>query len=151
MSKVFERIYTAGWTDVDLNGHLANTAYLGFAVNTRMAFFAECGFTPTEFARYEVGPVIKSDHTDYFREIMMLETLRVTMENGGHSSDGSRFRVVNNIYKANGIHAGRVVSIGGWLGLSERRLVLPPEKLKEAWFRLERTEDFEELKSSIKE
>lgn len=149
MSKVFEKIYTAGWTDVDPNGHLANTAYLGFAVNTRMAFFAKSGFTPAEFARYDVGPVIKSDHTNYFREIMMLEGLTVTMENGGHSEDGSRFRVVNNIYKGDGIHAARVVSIGGWLGLKQRKLIAPPEKLKEAWFALKRTDDFEELKSSI--
>lgn len=150
MSEIFQRNYVAGWTDVDPNGHVANTAYLGFAVNTRMAFFAENGFGPTEFVRHGVGPVIKSDHTEYFREIMMLEGLLVTMENGGHSDDGSRFRVVNNIYKKDGTHAARVTSIGGWLALSERKLVVPPEALRGAWLRLTRTGDFEELRSSVK-
>ena len=82
MSEIFERTYTAGWTDVDPNGHLANTSYLGYAVNTRIAFFVANGFAPADFVRHRIGPVIKSDVTEYFREIVMLETVRVTMENG---------------------------------------------------------------------
>lgn len=150
MGEIFEKQFEAGWTDVDPNGHLANTSYLGFAVNTRIAFFAANGFTPAEFVRNRIGPVIKSDHTDYFREVAMLEAVRVTMENGGHSEDGSRFRVVNNFYKADGTHAARVTSIGGWLALRERKLIEPLVELKDEWLRLTRTEDFEELKSSIK-
>ena len=149
MSKMFERNYTVGWSDVDPNWHLANTAFFGFAVNTRVAFFAECGFTPAEFLRHQIGPVIKTDTAEYFREIMMQEDVRVTLENGGQSRDGSRFRVVNNFYKNDGTHAARVISIGGWLSLKERKLVEPPEELKRAWSRLNRTADFEELRSSI--
>lgn len=147
---MFEKLFEAGWSDMDLNGHLANTAYLGFAVNTRIAFFAANGFTPADFVRQAVGPVIKSDQTEYYREISMLEMVRVTMENGGHSDDGSRFRVVNNLYKPDGTHAARVVSIGGWLDLKARKLIEPPAELSGAWKSLSRTEDFEELKSSIK-
>jgi len=72
------------------------------------------------------------------------------MENGGHSEDLSRFRVVNNFYKATGESAARVTSIGGWLNLKERKLMEPPEELKSAWLALERTDDFEELKSSVR-
>jgi acyl-CoA thioester hydrolase len=150
MSEIFEKLFEAGWTDVDPNGHLANTAYLGFAVNTRVAFFAANGFTPADFVRHQIGPVLRSDLVEYFREIMMQEKVRVTVENGGHSEDGSRFRVVNNFYKTDGTHAARVVSFGGWLGLRARKLVAPPDELKNAWLRLERTEDFEELRSSIR-
>ena len=96
------------------------------------------------------GPVIKSDFVEYFREVLMLEKLIVTMENGGFAEDGSRFRVVNNIYKADRELAARVVSIGGWLNLNERKLVEPPDIIKKAWQDLTRTEDFEELRSSIK-
>ncbi len=150
MSEIFERQYTVGWTDVDPNGHLANTAYLGFAVNTRVAFFDANGFAPADFVRHAVGPVLKSETAEYFREVMMLDSIRVTVENGGHSEDCSRFRVVNNFYKSDGTHAARVTSIGGWLSLKERKLIEPPEALKNAWLRLARTEDFEELRSSIK-
>jgi acyl-CoA thioester hydrolase len=150
MSVIFERTYTVGWTDVDPNGHMANTAYFGFAVNTRVSFFAECGFGPADFLRFQVGPVIKTDTAEYFREVMMQEPVRVTIENGGNSGDLSRFRVVNNFYRTDGIHAARVISIGGWLSLTERKLTEPPEELRNAWLALARTEDFQELRSSIK-
>ena len=148
--EVFSRDFQVGWRDVDPNGHVANMAYLGYAVDTRVGYFASCGFAPTEFQKQMVGPVIKSDYAEYFREVLMLENIRVTNENGGHSEDGSRFRVVNNIYKADGVLACRVVSIGGWLSLRTRKLIEPPEVLKNAWMNLPRTEDFEELRSSVK-
>ncbi|MGD9630767.1 MAG: acyl-CoA thioesterase [Pyrinomonadaceae bacterium] len=150
MSVVFERSFTVGWRDVDPNGHVANMVYLEYAVDTRIAFFESCGFPPANFVEHGFGPVIKSDLTEYFREAVMLDALRVTMENGGFSEDGSRFRVINSIHKADGELAARVTSIGGWLNLNERKLMEPPEVIKRAWLTLSRTEDFEELRSSIK-
>ena len=149
MTGVFEKHFEAGWRDVDPNGHVANMAYLEYAVDTRVAFFDFHGFPPQDFTRQGFGPVIKSDHVEYFREVLMLEKLIVTMENGGFSEDGSRFRVVNNIYKADRTHAARVTSIGGWLGLKERKLIAPPEIILNAWRGLTKTVDFEVLKSSI--
>jgi acyl-CoA thioester hydrolase len=148
--EVFSRDFQVGWRDVDPNGHVANMAYLEYAVDTRVAFFDSCGFPPQNFLKQGFGPVIKSDFVEYFREVLMLERLIVTMENGGFAEDGSRFRVVNNIYKAGRELAARVESIGGWLSLKERKLVAPPDIIRNAWQQLIRTEDFEELRSSIK-
>lgn len=150
MSEIFSKTFEVGWRDIDLNGHMANFIYLTYAVNTRVAFFSSCGFEPGEFQRQGFGPVIKSDFTEYFREFKMLEKFSVTMENGGFSDDGSRFRVVNNFYKEDGTHSARVASIGGWLSLRERKLIEVPDILREAWFTLSRTTDFEQLNSSIK-
>ena len=150
MSGIFERRFTVGWRDVDPNGHVANMVYLEYAVDTRIAYFASQGFPPINFVRLGFGPVIKSDLVEYFREAIMLDELRVTNENGGHSEDGSRFRVINNIYKLDGELAARVTTIGGWLNLRERRLMEPPAELKQAWLNLTRTQDFEELRSSVR-
>jgi len=150
MSGIFERKFNVGWRDVDPNGHVANMVYLEYAVDTRIAFFESNGFPPSNFMKNGFGPVIKSDLTEYFREAVMLDELRVTMENGGFSEDGSRFRIINNIYKADGELAARVTSIGGWLNLKERKLMEPPDIIKDAWLTLSRTEDFEELRSSIR-
>jgi len=147
---IFEKHFEVGWRDVDPNGHVANMAYLEYAVDTRVAFFDSCGFPPQNFQKHGFGPVIKTDFVEYFREVLMLENLVVTMENGGFAEDGSRFRVVNNIYKANRELVARVVSVGGWLGLNERKLIVPHEDIKNAWLQLSRTDDFEELRSSIK-
>ena len=99
MSGIFEKKFQVGWRHVDPNGHVANMVYLEYAVDTRIAFFASQGFPPMNFVKHGFGPVIKSDLVEYFREAVMLDELRVTNENGGHSEDGSRFRVINNIYK----------------------------------------------------
>ena len=150
MSGIFEKRFQIGWRDVDPNGHVANMVYLEYAVDTRIAFFASQGFAPANFLKSGFGPVIKNDFVEYFREAALLDELRVTMENGGHSEDFSRFRVINNFYKSSGEPAARVTSIGGWLGLKERKLMEPPDEIKKAWRALERTVDFEELKSSLK-
>ena len=150
MSGIFEKRFEVGWRDVDPNGHVANMVYLEYAVDTRIAFFASEGFPPENFLKFGFGPVIKSDFVEYFREVVMLDELRVTMENGGHSEDFSRFRVINSFYKSSGEPASRVTSIGGWLGLKERKLIEPPDEIKNAWLALQRTDDFEDLRSSLK-
>ena len=146
----FEKKFEVGWRDVDPNGHVANMAYLEYAVDTRIAFFDSCGFPPKNFMQHGFGPVIKSDLVEYYREALMLEELTVTIENGGFSEDGSRFRVINTIYKKDKTPAARVTSIGGWLSLRERKLIVPPDSIFEAWQKLPRTEDYEVLNSSIK-
>jgi acyl-CoA thioester hydrolase len=146
---IFEKQFEAGWRDVDMNGHVANTAYLEYAVDVRVAFFDSSGFPPQNFLKEGFGPVIKSDHVEYFREVMMLEKMTITIENGGFATDGSRFRVVNSVYKDDRVLAARVVSIGGWLSFNERKLIEPPDIIKDAWLQLPRTGDFEELRSSI--
>lgn len=150
MSGIFEKQFQVGWRDVDPNGHVANMVYLEYAVDTRIAFFASQNFPPINFVKHGFGPVIKSDFTEYFREVMMLDEIRVTMENGGHSEDFSRFRVINTVYRSDGELAARVTSIGGWLNLKERKLTEPPDEIKSAWLTLSRTDDFEELKSSVR-
>lgn len=150
MATIFEKRFQVGWRDVDPNNHVANMVYLEYAVDTRIAFFESSGFPPSSFLEHGLGPVIKSDLIEYFREAAMLEELRVTIENGGCSEDLSRFRVINTVYKADGEAAARVTSVGGWLDLKRRKLTEPPEKIKAAWQTLPRAEDFEILRSSIK-
>ena len=150
MGEIFEKHFQIGWRDVDPNGHVANMVYLEYAVDTRIAFFASQGFPPENFLKHGFGPVIKTDLIEYFREIVMLDDIRVTMENGGHSEDFSRFRVINCIYKSDGELSARVTTVGGWLGLKQRKLIEPPDEIKYAWRTLARTDDFDELPSSIK-
>lgn len=146
----FEKQFQVGWRHVDPNGHLANMVYLEYAVDTRVAFFDSCGFPPQDFIEQGFGPVIKNDFVEYFREVKMLETLRVTIENGGFAEDGSRFRVVNTFYRSDSNISAKVTSVGGWLDLRERKLTVPPEILIEAWNSLPKTTDFEVLPSSIR-
>jgi acyl-CoA thioester hydrolase len=141
---------TAGWADMDANAHMANFAYLNKCVDARMGFFKAMGFPVTDFATRRIGPVVRRDEIEYFREIGLLEPITVTLALGGMAADGSRFRLVNEVLKAGGQRAARIVSEGGWLDLAARKLILPPPDLMAAMNAMPRTEDFQVLPSSIK-
>ncbi len=132
---MFERKLTAGWGDMDFNSHMRNTAYLDKSADVRMMFFSENGFP----------------ELDYFREVGLLEEIRVTLEVVELSADGSRFLLQNTFYHSDGKLIARVRSKGGWLDLNARKLVAPPDKLLTAMRRAPRSDDFKEVPSSLKE
>ena len=141
----FSREFLAGWRTMDFNGHLANTAYLDLAADVRMAFFAEHGFSPVEFRRLAIGPVVRRDELEYFREIGLHETVTVTHAALAMSLDGARFTLENEIWTAGGERAAVVRSTGGWLDLRARKLVSPPPALMDAMRLVPRAPSFIEL------
>lgn len=147
---MFERKLVAGWGDMDFNSHMRNTAYLDKSADVRMMFFAENDFPMAEFMRLRLGPVIRKDEIEYFREVSLLDELTVTLTIAGLSEDGSRWLMRNDFFRPDGKPAARVTSAGGWLDLKERKLTTPPEKLLEALRELPKTDDFQTLPTSIK-
>ena len=141
----YARHFLAGWGTMDFNGHMANTAYLDLAADVRMAFFAENGFPPAEFRRRGLGPVVKKDELEYFREVDLHDTVTVTHAMLAMSPDGARFVLENEIWKSSGEKAAVVRSTGGWLDLRARRLVAPPEELLAALVKVPRAPGFTEL------
>jgi acyl-CoA thioester hydrolase len=147
---VFSRTLFAGWADMDFNGHMKNTAFLDKSADVRMTFFAEHGFPMEEFSRLRMGPAIMKDEVEYRREVHLLQEITVTLALAGHSDDGSRYILRNEILRRDGTFCGRVTSAGGWLDLSARKLVTPPAALHDAILSLARTADFTVLPSSLK-
>ena len=142
---LFEKHLFAGWGDMDFNSHMRNTAFLDKSADVRMMFFAEHGFPTAEFMRRSLGPVTLKDELEYFKEIRLLEPLRITLAVAALSDDGSRFSMRNEFWKPEGKLAARVNSYAGWLDLSARRLVLPPDVLLAALRSLPQTDDFQVL------
>jgi acyl-CoA thioester hydrolase len=142
----FERMLYARWGDMDFNGHMKNTAYLDASADVRMMFFSENGFSMREFEKRGLGPVILRDELEYFRELRLLDPVRVTLAAAGLNEDGSRFRLRNEFFRADGERAARVTSTGGWLDLAKRRLTPPPEDLRALLMQLERTADYESIR-----
>ena len=141
----YAKEFLAGWGTMDSNGHMANTAYLDLAADVRMAFFAEHGFPPAEFRRLAIGPVVRKDEVEYFREVGLHDTVTVTYAVAAMSPDGARFVIENEIWSATGKRAATVRSTGGWLDLRARKLVAPPEALLAAFQQVPRAPDFVEL------
>jgi acyl-CoA thioester hydrolase len=150
MADAFARSLHVGWGDLDSNAHMKNTAYLDKAVDVRMMFFQEQGFTMREFERLRLGPVVMRDDIEYFRELRLLEPVRITLTLAGMSEDGSRFRLRNEFFREDGKLAARLSSMGGWLDLAARRLTAPPENLFRTLRALAQSVDFELLPSSLK-
>jgi len=138
---VYEKTLMAGWGDMDFNSHMRNTAYLDKAADLRMLFFSENGFPMAQFVALKLGPVIMKDEVEYFKEVGLLETLRVTLSLAALSEDGSRFLMRNEFFRADGKLAARVTSTGGWLDLAARKLVAPPATLLAALRSLPKAED----------
>jgi acyl-CoA thioester hydrolase len=132
---------------MDFNGHLGNRSYLDLAADVRMAFFAEHGFPPSEFRRLGIGPVVRKDELEYFREIGLHETVTVTHAVLGLSPDGARYVIENEVWSARGEKAATVRSTGGWLDLRARKLVAPPPELVHALQQVPRAPGFAELLS----
>ena len=142
MSAVFTKTLHARWGDMDFNGHMKNTAYLDASADVRMMFFSENGFSMREFEERRFGPVILRDQLEYFRELRLLEEVRVTLEAAGLSQDGSRFRLVNSFYRADEKLVARVTSDGGWLSLETRKIMPAPEELQRLMEQIQRTDGF---------
>jgi acyl-CoA thioester hydrolase len=115
-----------------------------------MMFFSEHGFPVAEFARLRLGPVIRKDEIEYFREVGLLDELKITLAVAGLAADGSRWLLRNEFFRPDGELAARVTSAGGWLDLTARKLAAPPPALLEAMRELPRTDDFKELPSSLR-
>lgn len=144
------RTFLAGWGDMDFNSHMRNTAYLDKSADMRMLFFAEQGFSADTFAQRRFGPVVRKDEIDYYREFGLLEEVHANLSLAGLSEDGSRFRLRNQFHRADGQLAARVTSLGGWLDLNQRKLIAPPMELLAAMRTLPRTDDYQDLPSSLK-
>ena len=141
----YARELLAGWGTMDFNSHMANWAYLNLAADVRMAFFAEHGFPPGEFRRLAIGPVMRKDELEYFREVGLHETVTVTYALLAMGPDGARFVIENEIWTPAGTRAATVRSTGGWLDLRQRRLVAAPAALLAVLEMVPRAPGFVEL------
>ncbi|HKZ81515.1 MAG TPA: thioesterase family protein [Pyrinomonadaceae bacterium] len=150
MSEVFTKTVYVGWGDLDSNAHMKNTAYLDKAVDVRMMYFQEQGFSVREFERLRLGPVVMRDEVEYYRELRLLEQVQITLKLAGMSENATRFRMQNEFFREDGQMAARVTSTGGWLDLSSRKLVVPPAPLVAAMNNLAHSADYELLPSSLK-
>lgn len=142
---MYTKTLYAGWREMDYNAHMGNTAYLDKAVDVRLGFFAEHGFPASELSRLNIGPVILREELEYYREIRLLQEFSVTLELAGLSASGDRFRLRNQFFRPDGERCAQIRTYGGWLDLSRRKLIVPPEAVVEAMRSLTRTDDFETL------
>lgn len=142
----YAKTFTVRWADCDANGHMRNTSYSEYAIDVRMAYLAENGFTFEKMVESKLGPVILHEAIDYLREVRLGQTVEVDLGLVGLSPDGARFKFEHDIWLPGRHKAARIVLAGGWMDLELRKLRLPPDELLRAMKEAPRHEGFEELK-----
>lgn len=142
----FSKQFVVRWSECDANGHLRNTAYSEYGIETRMAYLAENGFPYAKFVEHAIGPVIQREEIDYLSELHLGDTVEVDLRGLGQSPDGTRFRLSHD-FTRQGRKVARIVIAGGWMDLRRRRLAPPPDGLRRILAALDRGEPYEELPS----
>ena len=131
MSNVYTRECTVDFRDLDINGHVRNTAYLAYATDTRYAYFAENGMPADELKRRQVGPVTLRDDIRYLKELHSMERIVISFGVTHIDDDRRKMQVFNEIYKEDGSLACRIESLVVWFDMAERKITVPPDDLHE--------------------
>jgi acyl-CoA thioester hydrolase len=130
--RMFIKEFEVRWSDLDANGHLANSAYVNFMSHTRMAFLTKAGFAYENLGQNALGPVVFFENIYYFREVLPGIPVRVSLELGGLSEDGMFFEFLHKFYDNKGRNLARCEMMGGWIDLKTRKLsALPPQFLEQ--------------------
>ena len=117
------------WSDIDANGHLANSAYVNLMSHTRMSFFTEFGFSLNEMVSHSLGPVMFYENIYYFKESFIGKPIRVSLELSGLSEGGMFFRFTHNFYNTKGENLATCEVLGAFINLKTRKLCNLPEDL----------------------
>ena len=144
MTEPYVQQYRARWSDMDFNQHMRNAAYLGCGEETRMRYLDAHGWTMAEFMKRKLGPVVLEDKLNYKKELKLLEAFRVDLALAASTEDGRRMKLRNRFFRESDNALCAIVdSVVVWFDLVERKPVVPPDELRQLWFNLARTEDFE--------
>ena len=139
------------WSDFDPNNHMRHTAYNDYAAESRVRFFNDHGLSLSEFHKQNIGPILFSENTMFYREISLSEDITVELFVKGLSENGERFKFRHKIFKQNDVLAAEIEIYGAWLDLKIRKLTIPPEFIVSTFNHLERTDDFEIITLKNKE
>lgn len=139
----FKVTFPTIWANFDANAHMRHTAYNDYAAEVRSRFFSEQGFSLTEFAKHNIGPILFTENTKFFREILLGENISVNLIFIAASENFERFKFKHQIIKKNDVIAAEIEIYGAWIDLTKRKLTTPPQEMINIFNKLEKAEDFE--------
>nr|WP_317207203.1 acyl-CoA thioesterase [Chryseobacterium sp. R2A-55] len=129
------------WSDIDANKHLANSSYIAYCAQTRMAFMNTHKMGLKELSRWGIGPVILHERLSFFKEIYADQIVYVSAEISGMSEDASIYQFVHKFYLPDGTHMATAEATGVWIDMMLRKSTSPPDDIVEVMqeFRSENT------------
>lgn len=141
----FEISFPTIWANFDANAHMRHTAYNDYAAEVRSRFFAANGFSLTDFAQHNIGPILFTENTKFYREILIGENIKVNLIFIAASNKFERFKFKHQIIKDNDVVSAEIEIYGAWIDLTKRKLTTPPQPMIDIFNSLEKSSDFEEI------
>jgi len=142
--------FVVKWADIDANGHMRNTAYSEYATHLRFSFFDEKGYDVQKLAAEKIGPIIIKEETTYFREVKLMESIKVTCELTAASPDFLKFNYEQLVFKGNGKRAARLRLEAIWLDIETRKPRTPSQNLQDICQQIPISNNFEWLDRKIR-
>jgi acyl-CoA thioester hydrolase len=133
----YETQISVRWSDIDALGHLSNSKYLEYASHVRFEYLLSRAVDET----IGCGAVVLAETIAYRSEVRPGSTVRITLQLAAARRDGSRYELRQEIRNGDQVSATLTAS-GAWLGLEERRLVVPPGPAAAAILTMPRARDF---------
>jgi acyl-CoA thioester hydrolase len=141
----YSKTYEIRWSDLDANGHVNYASYIDATGDLRYRFFIAHNFPPEKFSELGIGPIYTTIHADFFREVLMGETVVINYTLSGLSPSGGRWRAHHDILKSNGKRAVKIDLEGAILNLATRKPAFPSAELLQVFNLIPRASDFEVL------
>ncbi len=146
MKKTFQIQFKTRWSDFDPNRHMRHTAYNDYAAEVRVRFFEAHDFHINDFARFNIGPILFREETNFFKEIHIGEDITADMELLSATRDFERWIFKHRIYNQKGEVSAEIKATGAWIDLQKRKLTVLPDEILEILKDLPKSDEFVEMK-----
>lgn len=147
---VYYHKHEVRWSDIDANRHLANSAYVEYCAQTRMAFMSRHKMGLTELNRWGIGPVILHERFSFFKEIYMNQDVVVSLEISGFSEDAAIYRFLHKFFLPDGTHCATAEATGVWIDMMLRKSTTPPGDILEVMREFQSDNHLEMTKEDLK-
>lgn len=131
------------WSDLDPNFHLRHSVYYDWGAFCRMEFLNAAGLTPAAMQTLGIGPVLFREEAVFRREILMGDEVKIYLDVIKGRKDYSRWSIQHRIVKAGNLLCATLTVDGAWIGIKERKLVTPPDKVHHVFEQMPKGEGFE--------
>lgn len=115
---------------VDSLGHMNNATYLALYEEARWEAITERGYGFKEIQKMKQGPVILEVNLKFQREVLLRETITITLEMLGYK--GKIAQMKQQMIKDDGSVASEAVFTFGLFDMKERKLIEPTPEWKRA-------------------
>jgi len=92
--------------------------------------------------KHDMGPVLFREETRFFKELNSGDEVTVDVRLLMVTSDGAKWTFTHRFLKSDGTLAATIVVDGAWMSLSRRKIVVPPETLRNHIQDLEKEPEF---------